>query len=415
MNFDQAKKILLMKPCPVSRTQLCKTVNENTPIEVGSVFLHTSGNVFYIEEIEGSNKLIQFIGGVIPYEKWTKASPKDIRRGGLGNPYYVSVYGIGYRGEIDPNVNEELLKFAEVKWRHAVQRVAEDIDYQHVIMSDDFLSLAGFVEWFKLYEKKAGPVPKDWELDKDLLGDGFSYSAENCCIIPGELNRILIRLNLIYEYQYRAEHLAVYLDKQLTLPIGSMSFESIIRTIATKRLENVKRDLRAWEERFTGHLPSDVLNALHKLQNKQLDPDLIGIAASDLEEKFLNTDKKEVVFRSEFIDKFHEVNPVELPVSMFKSLIWSQDTTYLTKGVTVQGPYFHIRLKPFAKTLRIDGADFDTFRSRALAVLMLRVKTFNGIEVLTEEELFERLRNYYGYDDECLQETFDEICAVYGK
>lgn len=410
MNMEQAKKILLMKPCPMSKTQLCKEVNENTPFEADSVFLHTSGNTFVIDKIEGAKKHIRFIGGVKPYSKWTNASPIDIRSGGIGNPYYISVYGIGYRGEIDPNVSKELLKFAEVKWRHAVQRVAEDIDHQHVEISDDFLSLAGFVEWFKIYQNKAGTVPKDWELDKDLLGNGFSYSPESCCIIPGELNRILARLNSIYEYQYRAEHLAVYLDRQITLPIGSMTFEAIIRKVATQRLENVKRDLRNWEERFTHRLPDRVMNAIQSLQDRQLDPVMIESSAAELKEKFLNTDKKEVKYRLEFIEKFHGDTPVELHKETFRSLVWPQDSTYLTKGVTVQGPYFHIRLKPFAKKLRIDAADFNTFRSRALAVLMLRVKTFNGIEVLTEEELFERLRNYYGYDDESLQETFDAIC-----
>lgn len=415
MNMEQAKALLFEIPCKVNRTACCKGINENTPIEVGSVFLHTSGNTFVIDKIEGKNKLIRFIGGVKPFSKWTDASPKDIRRGGIGNPYYAKFYNLGYPGEYTKPVDKTYHLFARKKWMSIFVRLHHDASYTLASLSPEFRSFAFFHEWINEYLAVTGPVPKDWELDKDLLGDGKAYSAENCCLIPGELNRILTRLSVIYEYQYRSEHLAVYLDKQLTLPIGSMSFEAIIRKVATQRLENVKRDLRNWEERFTHRLPDRVMNAIQSLQDRQLDPVMIESSAAELKEKFLNTDKKEVKYRLEFIEKFHGDTPVELHKETFRSLVWTQDSNYPTRGVNIRGPYIAMKLKPFQKICKIDSEAFNTFRSRALAVLMLRVKTFNGIEVLTEEELFERLRNYYGYDDESLQETFDAICEEHSK
>jgi len=57
--------------------------------------------------------------------------------------------------------------------------------YEHCYVCDEWAYLSNFTLWMDQH---------DWEgkqLDKDLLGDGYKYSPENCCFISGKLNILI--------------------------------------------------------------------------------------------------------------------------------------------------------------------------------------------------------------------------------
>ncbi|AMR57871.1 hypothetical protein vB_PsyM_KIL4_0147 [Pseudomonas phage vB_PsyM_KIL4] len=54
-------------------------------------------------------------------------------------------------------------------------------------VSNDFEDFQSFVEW---HRAQIG-YDLGWHLDKDLFGDGSSYSSEMCCLLPGKLNVLM--------------------------------------------------------------------------------------------------------------------------------------------------------------------------------------------------------------------------------
>lgn len=53
--------------------------------------------------------------------------------------------------------------------------------------SNDFEDFQSFVEW---HRDQVG-YDLGWHLDKDLFGNGNSYSPETCCLLPGKLNVLM--------------------------------------------------------------------------------------------------------------------------------------------------------------------------------------------------------------------------------
>lgn len=51
---------------------------------------------------------------------------------------------------------------------------------------DEWKRLSGFASWYYLH------YVKDWQLDKDILGNGKMYSPETCCFVPGEINMCVV-------------------------------------------------------------------------------------------------------------------------------------------------------------------------------------------------------------------------------
>ena len=90
-----------------------------------------------------------------------------------------------------------------------------------------------------------------WELDKDLLGDGKTYSPESCCFIPKQLNLSLPKVNTTsntitgvvlrkygkYTCQVRLEtgkikHLGTFLCQETAFSVYKREKERIITALA---------------------------------------------------------------------------------------------------------------------------------------------------------------------------------------
>lgn len=80
------------------------------------------------------------------------------------------------------------------RWRNIIKRcynqkkLRSGKSYIGCTVSDEWLDFQNFAEWF--YAQKNHD--KNYHIDKDLLQKGNKvYSAENCCLIPLELNNLI--------------------------------------------------------------------------------------------------------------------------------------------------------------------------------------------------------------------------------
>lgn len=71
-------------------------------------------------------------------------------------------------------------------------------------LSDEFSDFQGFTDW---HTQQAGYALPTYELDKDLIGCGKVYSANNCVLIPHHLNTV-------FKYALGERTSGVYLDKK---------------------------------------------------------------------------------------------------------------------------------------------------------------------------------------------------------
>ena len=75
-------------------------------------------------------------------------------------------------------------------WVNINKRCSEEYQKRfptYIGCKNNFKNRESFKKWFnKNYVK-------GWHLDKDLLGDGKSYSSETCCFLPSEINSLIIK------------------------------------------------------------------------------------------------------------------------------------------------------------------------------------------------------------------------------
>lgn len=73
-----------------------------------------------------------------------------------------------------------------VAWSSMIERCYNHTkpSYQQCEVCEEWKTFSRFKEWMKI---------QDWQekqLDKDILGDGSTYSPKTCCFVPGWLNNI---------------------------------------------------------------------------------------------------------------------------------------------------------------------------------------------------------------------------------
>lgn len=113
----------------------------------------------------------------------TTTSSSDLTKGYVKDYLSPTLFGAGVLGR-------KLLpedKTAYNMWRSMLTRTQQQElypAYKGVTVSEDFLTFTTFKEWFD----KNKPNYTEYNLDKDLLGDGKIYSPTTCCILPREVN-----------------------------------------------------------------------------------------------------------------------------------------------------------------------------------------------------------------------------------
>lgn len=148
-----------------------------------------NGNMKVIEIISTKESKVEFENG------YTRISQNcNILRGNVKNPYYPSVYNIGYLGEgvyssaRTPDIYD--------RWRHMIQRCYEEKSrhrsrsYANTIVCNEWICLQNFGTWHDSVWKS---YMIGWELDKDFISEEVKeYSPETCCFVPQIINTLFI-------------------------------------------------------------------------------------------------------------------------------------------------------------------------------------------------------------------------------
>lgn len=161
----------------------------------GEVHINNQGCKFTIIKCDHSDRCtVEFENGYIV----TNVKYGNIKLGKIKNPYYPSVYGVGYLGV---GKHTSLKNYKKQKsyctWASMIQRCYGRIDnkkqasYINKTVIEHWHNYQNFAEWF---ESKYNPeYMEDWSLDKDILFKGNTiYSPETCCLVPRVLNNIIL-------------------------------------------------------------------------------------------------------------------------------------------------------------------------------------------------------------------------------
>lgn len=123
-----------------------------------------------------------------------KAALGNIKKGRIKDPYYPSIYNVGYFG-IGPytsRVNGEQLTSYK-RWKEMLNRCynTNNSEYRNygeigVIVCEEWHNFQNFAKWWE--ENCPGD---EYVLDKDILIKGNKiYSPETCCFVPKEVNTL---------------------------------------------------------------------------------------------------------------------------------------------------------------------------------------------------------------------------------
>lgn len=120
---------------------------------------------------------------------------KCIQQGRIKNPYYTSVYGVGYFGEGNHFSKLDGVKTKSYQtWVSMLSRCYDEKfqerhpTYIGCRVDEHWHNFQNFAQWFESRYKDG------FELDKDILVKGNKiYSPKTCCLIPQKINRLFSR------------------------------------------------------------------------------------------------------------------------------------------------------------------------------------------------------------------------------
>lgn len=144
------------------------------------------GNVIVQEYISCEEVVVKFVntGSIIT----TRSS--QIKSGTFKDIYAPTVCSVGVVGGLETQINGVCVPEYRF-WHGMLVRCYDEVfqgknpTYKNCGVSDNFKSYKYFYDWCQ-FQKGFGL--HGWQLDKDLLGDGFLYSEGNCVFIPQRLN-----------------------------------------------------------------------------------------------------------------------------------------------------------------------------------------------------------------------------------
>ena len=173
---------------------LCRTGHKK--IEKGDIFTTNQGCKCVVLEYNGAfNVLVKFLddrGHV------KRVSSGDLRLGEVCNPFFPSIFGVGYPG-VDKN-SPEGYKLGRTReymfWKGMMERCYSEFSlqrspsYRGCIVDKRWHNFQNFAEWCQFQK---GFSEEKWQLDKDLLVSdegGKIYSPDVCVFVPQEVNTL---------------------------------------------------------------------------------------------------------------------------------------------------------------------------------------------------------------------------------
>ena len=123
----------------------------------------------------------------------------DLRRGEVANPFFRSVFGIGYYGtDTNSPTGYKANSREHMFWKGAMERCYSEASHKRsptyigCDVDERWHNFQNFAEWCQW---QVGFNEKGWQLDKDLLGGitaGRVYSPDCCIFVPQEINTLFI-------------------------------------------------------------------------------------------------------------------------------------------------------------------------------------------------------------------------------
>ncbi|WP_296193703.1 MULTISPECIES: hypothetical protein [unclassified Psychrobacter] len=147
-----------------------------------------------LEYINCYEVLIKFLDGV-GYERTVRAD--HLRSGTFSNPYFKSVFGVGFLGEGNYKCQSDNGKISPEYqcWFDMIRRCYSENShikaptYINCSVDDRWHNFQNFAAWFH----GKGGYKKGYQLDKDILVKGNKvYSEDNCCFVPRQINNLFI-------------------------------------------------------------------------------------------------------------------------------------------------------------------------------------------------------------------------------
>jgi hypothetical protein len=161
---------------------------------IGEIHINKQGCRFEIVECLNSKKLTLKFLDKYEYTLYNR-NYTDVLKGEVKNPYYPSVYNVGYLG-VGKYSNKSHPKIYE-RWKKMIHRCYDEKSltstpcYRGVTVCEEWHNFQNFEEW---YEENFKPYMQDWQLDKDILQNGTKvYNPETCCFIPQDANKFLVK------------------------------------------------------------------------------------------------------------------------------------------------------------------------------------------------------------------------------
>ena len=216
-----------------------------------------------IKYINTKKVVIKFYSGFVTTKSYRAFIDGEIR-----NPYYKSIYGVGYLGEgkYKINKNGKVTKCYKT-FSHMIDRCynMESYDKQHTYANctvcDEWHNYQNFAKW---YENNFYQIPNELMcIDKDILIKGNKiYSPETCVFVPKNINSLFTKRDAdrgecvigvtqdksgSYKAQYNVDgkitYLGAYHSEEKAFNIYKIKKEKLIKNIADEYKKYIPENL----------------------------------------------------------------------------------------------------------------------------------------------------------------------------
>ena len=164
---------------------------------VGKIFpTNNGGDCVVVEYINARNVTVMFLD---EYKYTKKTQAVHVREGRVLNPFYPSIYGVGFigTGKHKASFNRKDTKIYK-DWASMIGRgycsktKKKYPTYKDCTVCKEWHNFQNFAEW-AVQQPFYG---LGYQLDKDILVRGNKlYSPETCCYVPQQINKLVLARN----------------------------------------------------------------------------------------------------------------------------------------------------------------------------------------------------------------------------
>lgn len=194
---------------------------------MGKEFVNRRGHKCFIVEYYSATKVLVVFYRTMTFDYFTY---RNLQIGGFLDYNEPSLLGVGYLGEKQSMKSTPSERKAYRAWSHILHRCYDEKvqerhpRYKGCTVSKEWLSFKNFKEWYikqpqLLYKEDSNG--NRWSIDKDILVRGNKvYSAETCCVVPNEINILIVKPSHRSEHDHLPEGVGYIKPKTINSKIG---------------------------------------------------------------------------------------------------------------------------------------------------------------------------------------------------